>query len=90
MHIHKITGRSLHFGKVLPAASYNILSTSIMTSNFTQDEQTVKLEEECDQKIQAPLLEEVDNINHDRMYPQIQLTCFDRLNQNLDHPRNPV
>ena len=42
MHIHKITGRSLHFGKVLLAASYNILFTSIVTSIFTQDEQTEK------------------------------------------------
>ena len=41
--IHKITGRSLHFGKVLLAASYNILFTSIVTSILTQDEQTKKL-----------------------------------------------
>ena len=51
MHIHKITGRSLHFGKVLLAASYNILFTSIVTSIFTQDEQTEKIEQECDKKI---------------------------------------
>ena len=90
MHIHKITGRSLHFGKVLLAASYNILFTSIVTSIFTQDERTEKLEQECDQNIQAPLLEEIDKINQDRMYPHIQLTSFDRRNQNLDHPTNPV
>ena len=45
MHIQKITGRSLRFGKVLLAAAYNILFTSIVTSIFTQDEQTEKLEE---------------------------------------------
>ena len=78
MHIHKITGRSLHFGKVLLAASHKILFTSIVTSIFTQDEQTEKREQECDQKIQAPLLEEIDKINHDRMYPHIQLTSFER------------
>ena len=63
MHIHKITGRSLHFGKVLLAALYNILFTSIVTSIFTQDEQTEKIEQECDQKIQALLLEEIDKKN---------------------------
>ena len=89
MHIHKITGRSLHFGKVLLAASYNILLTSIVTSIFTQDEQTERIEQECDQKIQAPLLEEIDKINQDCMYPHIQLTIFERT-QNLDHPTNPV
>ena len=70
MHIHKITGRSLHFGKVLLAASYYELFTSTVTSIFTQDEQTEKLEE-FDHKVQALLLEEVDNINHYRMYPAI-------------------
>ena len=90
MHIHKITDRSLHFGKVLLAASYNILFTSIVTSIFTQDEQTEKIEQECDQKIQAPLLEEIDKINQDRMYSHIQLTRFERRTQNLDHPTNPV
>ena len=90
MHIHKITGRSLHFGKVLLAASYNILFTSIVTSIFTQDEQTEKREQECDQKIQAPLLEEIDKINQYRMYPHIQLTSFERRTQNLDHPTTPV
>ena len=79
MHIHKITGRSLHSGKVLLAASYNILFTSIVTSIFTQDEQTEKIEQECDQKIQAPLLKEIDKINQDRMYPHIQLTNFERI-----------
>ena len=79
MHIHKITGRSLQFGKVLLAASYNILFTSIVTSIFTQDEQTEKIEQECDQKIQAPLLKEIDKINQDRMYPHIQLTSFERI-----------
>ena len=90
MYIHKITGRSLHFGKVLLAASYNILFTSIVTSTFTQVEQTEKLEQECDQKIQAPLLDEIDKFNQDCMYPHIQLTSFDRNTQNLDHPKNPV
>ena len=60
MHIHEITGSSLHFGQVLLAASCNILFTSIVTSIFTQDEQTEKIEQECDQKIQAPLLEKID------------------------------
>ena len=59
-------------------------------SIFTQVEQTEKLEQEWDQKIQAPLLEEIDKINQDRMYPHIQLTSFDRRTQNLDHPTNPV
>ena len=90
MHIHSITGRSLHFGKVLLATSYNILFTSIVISIFTQDEQTEKLEEEVDQKIQTPLLEEIDKINQDRMYPHIQLRRFDRRTHNLDHPTNPV
>ena len=90
MRIHKITGRSLHFGKVLLAASYNILFTSMVTSIFTQDEQTEKIEQDCDQKIQAPLLEEIDKINQDRMYPHIQLTSFERRTPNLDHPTNPV
>ena len=90
MHIHKISGRALHFGKVLLAASYNILFTSIVNSIFTQVEQTEKLEEERDQNIQEPLLEEVDNINQDRMYPRIQLSGFDRRNQKLEHPTNPV
>ena len=75
MHIHKITGRSLHFGKVLLAASCYELFTSTVTSIFTQDEQTEKLEE-FDHKVQALLLEEVDNINHYRKYPAIQLTGF--------------
>ena len=60
MHIHKITGHSLRFGKVLLSASHNILFTSIVTSIFTQDEQTERIEQECDQKIQTPLLEEID------------------------------
>ena len=49
-----------------------------------------KIEQDCDQKIQAPLLEEIDKINQDRMYPQIHLTSFERRTQNLDHPTNPV
>ena len=61
-----------------------------MNSIFTQVEQTEKLEEERDQNIQEPLLEEVDNINQDRMYPRIQLSGFDRRNQKLEHPTNPV
>ena len=74
----------------IACASYNILFTSIVTSIFTQDEQTEKIEQECDQKIQAPLLEEIDKINQDRMYPHIQLTSFERKTQNLDQPTNPV
>ena len=61
-----------------------------MTSIFIQDEQTEKLEEECDQKTQAPLLEEIDKINQDRMYSHIQLTSFGGRTQNLVHPTNPV
>ena len=34
----------------------------LVTSFFTQVEQTEKIEQECDQKIQAPLLEEIDKI----------------------------
>ena len=64
--------------------------TTLGTSIFTQDEQTEKIEQDCDQKIQAPLLEEIDKINQDRMYPHIQLTSFERKTQNLDHPTNPV
>ena len=91
LHIHKITGRSLHFGKVLLAALYNILFTSIVTSIFTQDEQTEKLEENDHRdKVYAPLLEEVDNSNQDRMYLHIQLTSFDKRKQNLEHPTNAV
>ena len=78
------------FWQNIACASYNILFTSILTLIFTQDQQTVKLEEECDQKIQAPRLEEIDKINQDRMYPHIQLTSFDRRNRHLDHPTNPV
>ena len=75
------------FWQNLLAASYYELFTSIVTSIFTQDEQTEKLEE-SDYKVQALLLEEVDNINHYRMYPAIQLTGFDRRNRNLEHPTN--
>ena len=59
-----------------------------MTS-FFQDAQNEKLDE-YDHKVQAPLLEEADDINQDWMYPQIQLTSFDWRNQNLEHPTNPV
>ena len=90
MHIHKNTGRSLHFGKLLLAASYKFLFTSIATSIFTQDEQTERIEQECDQKIQAPFLDKIDKINKDCMYLHIQLTSFERRTQNLDYPTNPV
>ena len=58
LHIQKITGRSLHFGKVLHAVSYNIIFISTMTSNFTQDEKDENIDE-YDHKVEAHLLMEI-------------------------------
>ena len=38
LHIHKLTGQTFHFGKIMLAASYNILFTSVETSKFAQIE----------------------------------------------------
>ena len=38
LHIHKLTGQTFLFGKIMLAASYNILFTSVVTSIFAQNE----------------------------------------------------
>ena len=38
LHIHKLTSQTFHFGKIMLAASYNILFTSVETSKFAQIE----------------------------------------------------
>ena len=38
LHIHIVTGQTFHFGKIMLAASYNILFTTVVTSIFAQNE----------------------------------------------------
>ena len=52
LHIHKLTGRTLRFGKIMLAASYIIHFTSIVSSIFARKENDQKIEH--DHKFQAP------------------------------------
>ena len=38
LHIHKLNGQTFHFGKIMLAASYNILFTSVVISIFAKNE----------------------------------------------------
>ena len=74
LHIHKLTGRTLHFGKIMLAASYNILFTSIVTSIFAQNENNQNIE--LDHRPQAPQQEDSENENQDKIYPRLQLVDY--------------
>ena len=58
LHFHKITGQSLHWGKVIHTALNKTLFTFIVTSIFTSDEQNEKIDEKI-HKVEAPLLMEI-------------------------------
>ena len=73
-HIHKLTGRTLHFGKIMLAASYNILFTSIVTLKFAQNENDQNIGH--DHRPQAPHQEDSENENQDKIYPRLQLVDY--------------
>ena len=74
LHIHKLTGRTLHFGKIMLAVSYNILFTSIVTSIFAQNENDQNIE--LDHRPQAPQQEDSENENQDKIYTRLQLVDY--------------
>ena len=65
LQIHKITGASVNFGKIILFATYNILFTSIMTSTFENETTNEKQPDDAEH-----LVTEMKE-THFNLYPHI-------------------
>ena len=95
LQIHKITGASVNFGKIILFATYNILFTSIMTSIFKNEPTNEKQPDDAEH-----LVTEMKE-THFNLYPHIPHPLYSAIRnerhennaaieENRDNPISPV
>ena len=89
LQIHKITGASVNFGKIILFATYNILFTSIMTSIFKSETTNEKQPDDAEH-----LVTEMKE-THSNLYPNIPHPLYsaprnERNKNNEENGDNPI